>query len=59
VSGDFVAADAVGAHLLEAERRTKGLPTLAEEKRPFSHIATAGVRGLGEADLSKIEQIET
>ncbi len=58
VSGDFVAADAVGAALLEAERRTKGLASLAEENRPFSHIATAGARGLGEADLSKIEQIE-
>jgi len=58
VSGDFVAADAVGADWLEAERRAKGLLNLAEENRPFSHIATAGARGLGEADLSKIEQIE-
>jgi uncharacterized protein (DUF362 family) len=58
VSTDFVAADAVAADLLEAKRRAKGLKSLAEEKRPASHIATAGARGLGVADLSRIQRIE-
>ncbi|MBN2559924.1 MAG: DUF362 domain-containing protein, partial [Phycisphaerae bacterium] len=58
VSGDFVAADAVAADLLDAQRKVKGLKSLAEDKRPAKHIATAGARGLGVADLSKIERIE-
>jgi len=58
VSTDVVAADAVAADLLEAERRRKGLPPLAREKRPARHITTAGTRGLGEADLNRIERIE-
>ena len=58
VGTDFVAADAVATDLLESRRAEKGLKTLAEEKRPASHIATAAARGLGEADLSKIERIE-
>jgi uncharacterized protein (DUF362 family) len=58
VSADFVAADAVGADILEAERKAKGLSPLAEENRPTTHITTAGARGLGEADLSKIERVE-
>ena len=58
VSGDFVAADAVGADLLESERADKGHKSLAEENRPSRHIATAGARGLGESDLNRIEQIE-
>ncbi|MCK4658475.1 MAG: DUF362 domain-containing protein [Phycisphaerae bacterium] len=58
VSRDFVAADAVAADLLADKRRAEGLKTLAEEKRPPKHIATAGARNLGEADLNRIEQIE-
>jgi uncharacterized protein (DUF362 family) len=58
VSSDFVAADAVAADLLEARRKQKGLKSLAEEGRPPKHIATAAARGLGVADLSKIERIE-
>lgn len=58
VSTDVVAADAVAADLLERERVAKGLKSFAEEERPAKHIATAGARGLGEADLSKIERIE-
>ena len=58
VSNDFVAADAVAADLLEAKRKTEGLPSLAEDKRPPAHIATAGTRGLGVADLSRIERLE-
>jgi len=58
VSSDFVAADAVAADLLEKRRKEAGLKSLAEEKRPARHIATASARGLGEADLSKIERVE-
>lgn len=58
ISTDFVAADAVAADLLETHRKAKKLKSLAEEKRPAKHIATAGAHGLGEADLNKIERIE-
>jgi len=58
VSNDFVAADAVAADLLEAQRKAKGLPSLSEEKRPPKHILTASTRGLGQADLKKLERIE-
>ncbi|MCK4340159.1 MAG: DUF362 domain-containing protein [Phycisphaerae bacterium] len=58
VSNDFVAADAVAADLLEKQRKAKGLKSLAEEQRAPQHINTAGKRGLGVADLNKIERIE-
>ena len=58
VSTDVVAADAVAADLLESKRRTEGLKPLAEEQRPPQHIATAAARGLGVADLDRIERIE-
>ncbi|MBU0641479.1 MAG: DUF362 domain-containing protein [Planctomycetes bacterium] len=58
VSGDFVAADAVAADLLEKQRKEQGLKTLAEEQRPARHIATAAARGLGMADLGRIERVE-
>ena len=58
VSGDFVAADAVAADLLEAQRKAMGKNALEQDKRPTRHIATAGARGLGQANLSKIERIE-
>jgi uncharacterized protein (DUF362 family) len=58
VGTDVVAADAVAANLLEGQRKIKGLKSLADDGRPAKHIATAAARGLGEADLTKIEQIE-
>jgi len=58
VGSDFVAADAVAADLLETQRKTKGLKSLAEDKRPPKHIATAAARGLGVDDLSRIKRIE-
>jgi uncharacterized protein (DUF362 family) len=58
VSTDVVAADAVAADLLEKQRRAKGLKSLEAGKRPPRHIATAAGRGLGQADLNKIERIE-
>lgn len=58
VSDRFVAADAVAADLLETQRKEKGLKSLAEEGRPAKHIATAATRGMGVAELAKIERIE-
>jgi uncharacterized protein (DUF362 family) len=58
VSTDVVAADAVAADLLEGERKARGLKTLADKGRPTKHIATAAARGLGVADLNRIERIE-
>ncbi len=58
VSDDLVAADAVAADLLERHRKAKGLKSLAEENRPTAHIATAAARGLGIADLSRIQRID-
>lgn len=58
VSNDFVAADAVAADLLETERKQRGLKSLADEDRPPRHIATAGARGFGQADLARIERVE-
>jgi len=58
VSADVVAADAVAADLLEQQRRAKGLKPLADDQRPTSHIATAAARGLGQADLARIERLE-
>jgi uncharacterized protein (DUF362 family) len=58
VGTDVVAVDAVAADLLEKQRRAKGLKSLEQDKRPAKHIATAAARGLGTADLGKIERIE-
>jgi len=58
VGTDVVAVDAVGADLIEVERRTRGLKSLAEEQRSPRHIATAHARGLGVGDLSSIERLE-
>ncbi len=58
VSTDFVAADAVAADLLDTQRKAKGLKLLADDGRPPKHIATAAARGLGQADLDRIERID-
>lgn len=58
VGTDIVAVDAVAADLLARQRQAKGLKSLEQEKRPPKHIATAASRGLGTADLAKIERIE-
>ncbi len=58
VSADVVAGDAVAADLLEKERAKRGLKPLARDGRPAKHIATAAGRGLGIADLGRIERIE-
>ena len=58
VSTDIVAADAVAADLLDAERDEKGLPPLGEENRPAKHVATAAQRGLGTGNLNRIERVQ-
>ncbi len=58
VGSDVVATDAVAADLLDGERKRRGLKSLEDDKRPAKHITTAGARGLGVADLKKIERID-
>jgi uncharacterized protein (DUF362 family) len=58
VGTDQVAVDAVGARLVEAERRRRGLPTLAETGREPSYIALAASRGLGRSELGSIEILQ-
>ena len=57
-SFDPVAADRVGWALVERFRAAKGLPSLREEGREPSYLATAGRMGLGQADLAAIETVE-
>jgi len=52
---DPVALDAVAREIIEAKRKTEGLPSLTEDKRAPRWIETAAARGLGEARLDKIE----
>ncbi|MBE3071326.1 MAG: DUF362 domain-containing protein [Planctomycetes bacterium] len=57
LSTDPVAVDAVARDLLERRRAAAGLKSLADEKRPVRHLASAQARGLGTADLAHIEVI--
>jgi uncharacterized protein (DUF362 family) len=53
-STDPVALDAAGARIIEQQRASRGLQTLAEAGRPPSWLRTAEQRGLGVADLARI-----
>ncbi len=55
---DPVAADRVGWALIERFRAAKGLPSLKEEGREPSYLATAEKMGLGRADLGTIDIVE-
>ncbi len=55
---DPVATDAVGWRLIEGLRAKKGLPSLAEERREPSYLASAEKLGLGSADPSRITLVE-
>jgi uncharacterized protein (DUF362 family) len=57
VSLDPVAIDAVGAQIIDRRRQEQGLKSLAEAGRAPVWIRTAAQRGLGEADLARIETI--
>ncbi len=52
---DPVALDAVGADLIEQQRRQHGLPSLREAGRHPQYIHTAAEYGLGVDDLSRID----
>ncbi len=58
VGTDLPATDRIAAEILDAQRTAKGLKTLAQDQRPIDHVLSAAERGLGVADLSKIERIE-
>jgi hypothetical protein len=51
---DFVACDAVCWYVIEEERARRGIPTLKDSGREPLHIAGAQERGLGVADLGRI-----
>jgi uncharacterized protein (DUF362 family) len=55
---DPVAADSVGWTIIERLRAAAGLPTLADEGRAPSYLATAAKMGLGRDDPAAIETIE-
>ncbi len=55
---DPVAADSVGWSIIERLRADAGLPTLKEEGREPSYLATAEKMGLGRAGLGSIETVE-
>ncbi len=55
---DPVATDTVGWRLIDGLRARKGLPSLAEERREPSYLATAEKLGLGTGDPAGISLIE-
>jgi len=57
IARDPVALDRVGADIIEATRREKGLAPLKETGREPSHISTAGAVGLGVDDPEQIEVV--
>lgn len=57
LSRDLVAVDRVSADVIDRKRVEKRMKTLAQGRRPTTHIMAAAERGLGIADLAKIEQV--
>jgi uncharacterized protein (DUF362 family) len=56
-STDAVAADAWAWRVIDEERGRRGLPSLADAKRPPRFLATAAGYGLGVGDPSAIEEV--
>jgi len=54
---DPVALDRAALEILERKRAAAKMKTLADEKRPARYLASAEARGLGAADLVRIEVI--
>ena len=52
---DPVAVDRVACEILDRKRRAANLPPLARDKPTLPYLASAEARGLGTADLAKIE----
>ena len=57
VSADPVALDRVALEVLEKKRAAAGMKPLEAEKRPARHLASAQARGLGVADIARIDVI--
>jgi len=55
LSTDAVALDRVALEVLAMKRRAAGQKSLEDEKRPVRYLASAQQRGLGTADLDRIE----
>jgi uncharacterized protein (DUF362 family) len=56
-STDPVALDRIAADLLDQQRKKKGLPSLQQSGRPPLWLETASKRGLGTAELTRIQLI--
>jgi uncharacterized protein (DUF362 family) len=54
---DAVAVDRVACEILDRKRRAADLPPLARDMPTLPYLASAEARGLGTADLAKIEVI--
>ena len=50
-----MAVDRVALEILSKKRAAAGMPTLDAEKRPVRYLASAEARGLGTANLERIE----
>jgi uncharacterized protein (DUF362 family) len=59
VARDQVSHDATGWKIIEEKRKEMGIPSLAESKREPRYIARAAELGLGIADPSRIEVVNT
>jgi len=57
MSLDPVAADFVGAEIIEKKRKSERLPSLKQTGRYPVHIQTASAKGLGSGDLNKVTRI--
>jgi len=57
LSTDPVAADAVGRQILLRKRAAAGMKPLADDGRPVRYLASGAERGLGTADLARIEVV--
>jgi len=57
LSADPVAADRIALEILERKRAAERLPSLEDDGRPVRYLAAAQERGLGVADLDRIEVV--
>lgn len=57
LAADPVALDRVALEILERKRAAAGMKPLAAEKRPVRYLRSAQARGLGVADLERIEVV--
>lgn len=55
VASDMAAHDALGTAILEEERKERHMPSLAQVGKPPTFLAAAQERGVGVADLAKID----